>query len=313
LEIARTADDPNLIGRMELQLGAALHETTTDTDYVRHVHEARRLLEARPEPTWWEPVWEDALNNRLLYDLLPLDDPRSAEHLQAAVRGFTEAADEAMTAYVVGDSSRESETLEHDLKAAAVTLRRLGDDVGHGSVQMELGLLLIRNGRLHEAVELLREHLGPLRDAINISFWAFASAMLAGAEAEIGSAKQAAKRLTELIGLLPTLPRSEWILARVFDASAATLASAERPEDAAVVLGKARAVPFTLNTIYPREIVQTPILDRLNETLREDTLTTLLAEGAAMTDASGLEVTEAWLEECAYASNESERLTPTGQ
>jgi hypothetical protein len=93
LGVAMTIDDPNAVGRMELQLGAAIRHSTTDPEYLEHLQEGRRLLEANPEPFWWEPEWERGLLNLIYAAYLPAEDERILEHIEAALESFDRAGD----------------------------------------------------------------------------------------------------------------------------------------------------------------------------------------------------------------------------
>ncbi len=105
LAVARTMDDPNAVGHMELLLGAAIRHSTTSPEYLEHLLERRRLLEAHPEPLWWEPVWERGLLNLIYAAYMPNEDERIPEHVEVALESFDRAGDQALLAGTLGDSA----------------------------------------------------------------------------------------------------------------------------------------------------------------------------------------------------------------
>ncbi|MDX1449120.1 MAG: adenylate/guanylate cyclase domain-containing protein, partial [Acidimicrobiia bacterium] len=105
LEVARAAGDPNLMGRMELALGATIRHATTDPEYLEHLVEGRRLLEEHPEPAWWVPRWDFGFTQLLLAAYLPADDGRVAEHINAALEVFDELGDIAILGATLNDAA----------------------------------------------------------------------------------------------------------------------------------------------------------------------------------------------------------------
>ncbi len=102
---AHVTGDPSLIGRMELAPGAAIRHTSIDPEYLSHVTEGRRLLEAHPAPYWWDPTWERGLFQLIIAAYLPQTDDRLREHFDEAIRALGESGDPVLHAATLGETA----------------------------------------------------------------------------------------------------------------------------------------------------------------------------------------------------------------
>ena len=83
-----------------------------------------------------------------------------------------------------------------------------------------------------------------------------------------------------MIEAIPRLPMPEYDIPRSLDVAVEVLVALGRWETAAYTLGKARAVPFDVATLFPRDTSFEPQEQALLGALGADALERLLAEGA---------------------------------
>ena len=300
LAVARATGDPNAIGRMELQLGAAINHSTTSPEYLEHLLEGRRLLEANPEPHWWEPAWERALLNLIYAAYLPAEDERMLEHVQAALDGFEEAGDQALLAATLGDSAGlwgqvDEAWILGNLARAVEILGGMKVPYWHGHALLTLGSILEQRRDLERAADHLSEAAGHLEDMGDLNCWANATRRLATAEAALGSPGPARQRLAAVIDAMPSLPMVEVHAPRVLDAAAEVLLAAGHAERAAVALGRAEATELPIATIFPRGPRLDAVREGVTRRLGEEEAGRLRAEGAATSVDDALATVAGWL------------------
>ncbi|HSJ29423.1 MAG TPA: hypothetical protein VLB67_14545 [Acidimicrobiia bacterium] len=272
LDLARGLGDPNTVGRLEAFLGAAIRHSTTDEAYLGHLLEGRRLLDEHPEPRWWEAEWDSAFMNLIFGAYLPADDPRSGEHLEAALTTFERLGDKAMLAATLTETSG-TYSAENGPRIIANLWRALEllDEVHvpywEGHARMILGMLLELTGLPDEAAVHLEQAADQLAEVGDMSCWATSSRGAALCGAATGSADRGAGRAAAVIAELPRLPMQEIAVPRTLDTAATVLTALERFEEAAFVLGCAERTPFEVKTVLPRsarlEAVRATLTDAL--------------------------------------------------
>lgn len=250
LALARDLGDPNAIGRMELALGAAIRHATTDREYLEHLVEARRLLEAHPEPPWWEPVWDHGLMQLLFSAYLPAEDERQAEHGQAALDVFEEADDLAMLAatlndragslYVTGERER---ALEYSRRACDI-LADVDSPNWYGHALQLNGMLLNLEGEPAAARSRLAESARLLDMVGDVNCWGNSTRGLARCDTALGDTSNAAELLLAVLDRMPAMPMPEITKPRTLDAIAALALAVGRTEDGGRLLGASLAAPF---------------------------------------------------------------------
>ena len=299
LEIARELDDANAIGRMELALGAAIRHSTLDPSYLEHLLGARAALDAHPEPPWWEPRWDRALTDLLLSGYLPSSDERSLAHGEAAITTFERLGDRAMMGAAlvesVGSHGFDSDRTVADLRRAI----EIFDEVRAGYWQAHALLTLGTILRLREDHEAAVIHLDrgarQLDDLGDLSCWATAARWLSHSETALGMSDPARRRLADVIERFDKLPMAEVALPRTLDALVVTLIGAGLAEEAATVLGCAKATPFPVESVIPRSTVLDELADRLGAGLGVDRNARLQLEGAEVDPREMLERARQWL------------------
>ncbi len=250
LEVARETGDPNAIGRMEIALGAAIRHATTDPEYLEHLVEGRRLLEAHPEPHWWPATWDDGLTQLLLAAYLPMEDERLEEHGKAALEAFERAGDPALLAatlndtggtfYVTGDRER---GLEYNLRACEI-LADMDSPNWYGHALMLRGMLLSFEKEPADALPQFAESARLLDMVGDVNCWATSTRGLARCETALGETSSSASRLLAVLDRMPTMPMPEITKPRTLDAIAELALVAGELEDGGVLLGAALAAPF---------------------------------------------------------------------
>jgi len=300
LEVARELGDRNAIGHMELRLGAAIRHATTDPAYLEHLLEGRRLLEAHPEPHWWEPEWERALLNLILAAYLPNDDERIQEHVKVALDGFEAVGDQALLAATLGDSAgllgiADEDWVMANLYRSVEILGSIEVPYWEGHALLTLGSILERRGEMERSIEYLSKAVPQLQDMGDLNCWGGAMRRLATAEAERGEVGSARQRLAATIEAMPLLPMQELVIPRTFDAAAEILLASGQLEPAAFTLGRAIATEFPVETIFPREPRQDAVREKLAARLGADATATLMADGAAATIDDALARIGGWL------------------
>ncbi|MFO7573495.1 MAG: adenylate/guanylate cyclase domain-containing protein [Gaiellaceae bacterium] len=285
LAVSQTIGDPNAIGRMELQVGAAIRHSTTDPEYLEHLLEARRLLEANPEPYWWEPEWEHALLNLIYAAYLPAEDERILEHVETALEGFERVGDEALLAATLGDSAGlwgrvDEEWIMGNLVRSVEILGRMEVPYWYGHALQTLGSILEHGGQGERAVEYLSEAVVHLEEMGDMNCWANSNRRLATAEAALGSTETARERVADVIEAMPILPMHEVHKPRTLDAAAEVLLAAGVVEQAAFALGRAEATECPVSTIFSRDARLAATREEITRRLGAAETKRLMAEGA---------------------------------
>jgi predicted ATPase/class 3 adenylate cyclase len=304
VEVARSTGDPNAIGRAEMQLGAAIRHSTTDPEYLEHLEEGRRLLDAHPEPSWWEPAWEKALLNLIFAAYFPAEDPRLREHVDTALELFEQVGDRALLAAALGDSGglwgRADEAwLMGNMRRSVEILAELEVPYWYGHALMGLGAFLNAREEYEEAAAHLATAAPHLADCGDVNCWASSSRGLAHAEGELGRPRQAAGRIAAVIDQLPILPMAEVHVPRTLDQAARVLQLGGRFDEAAVVFGKALATEFPAESVFPRDELHGRIRSALEERFDPAELERLMEEGGACDSDEVLRRARTWLEDLA--------------
>lgn len=296
LELARSAGHESLVGRMELALGAAIRHATDDPEYLEHLHRARHILDDGLDPHWWEPTWDRAYANLILSGYLPQDDPRIAEHGEAAFTAFERLGDRSNvgatlveTAFGAGVGHAVGR-----LRQATAVFEHARGRYWQAHARMLLGLALRLEDTTEEAaihLELAAEQLDDLGD---LSCWANSTRWLAICEARMGMCDEPRRRMRDVIERFDRLPMQSVVLPRTLDALAEILAGCGRVEEAAMVLGRAETLVIDIETIVPRDLAV--IVEQVEAALGPTRAAELRAVGARR-DARGL-LTEAtgWLD-----------------
>ncbi len=315
LALAETMDNPNARGRAHLALAAVIAHSTSDPEYLEHLHQARELLEAHPEPYWWEPRWDEGLNLFLLGEYESpaagsahagqMQYSRKAEHIHRAIELFEEVGDRALlgaalvsTGGLAGEG--DDEGILANQRRAVSMLRSVEVPYWLAHALQHLGHWLLNfHGEAEEAAELLSEARGLLQDCGDMHCWAGTSRVLSQAETARGMYHAPAQRIVEVVDSLPVLPFADTHLPWTLDDCARVLMVAGQDERAAIALGKAVAVPLPGEAFVPRDQVQAWTRQPLTERLGDAEMDRLLAEGAAMDTEEALALFRSWLVEVA--------------
>ena len=284
--LARSTGEPDLIGRLELALGAAIRHATNDPAYLEHLLEARALLQAHPQPHWWEPAWDRAYTELLLAAYLPPEDAAKERHVRAAIEAYQEIGDRVMEAQALFESAtllgRSDETwLMDNLYRSVEMLDGMQAPYQHGHALMILGIVLGLANDHGAAAPQLAEASDKLSEMGDVSCWAQSSRYLSLSQASLGSPEAGAGPLADVIAALPDLPMPEYDIPRTLDVAVRVLIDLGRWETAAYTLGLARATPFDVATIIPRDTSFEDEQRALLRELGEQELQRWLAEGAA--------------------------------
>mgnify|MGYP001814740392 FL=1 len=294
MALARATDEPNLIGRLELALGAAIRHATNDPAYLEHLLEARTLLRAHPEPHWWEPAWDRACTELMLAAYLPPEDAEKEVHVRAAIEAYRTIGDRVMEAMALFESASllghaDEAWLKDNLYRSVEMLDGMRAPYQHGHALMILGIVLELeddHGAAAPQLAEAREKLGEMGD---VSCWAQASRYLCLSQASLGSPEASAGPLAEVITALPALPMPEYDIPRTLDVAVHVLTDLGRWETAAYALGLARATPFDVPTMIPRDTSFEEQERTLRTELGAPELHRCLTEGAAADRVTALE------------------------
>jgi predicted ATPase/class 3 adenylate cyclase len=286
LALAEQVGDLNAIGRMQLQLGFSIRHATTDPTYLDHLVEGRRLLDAHPEPHWWEPEWERGLLNLFLAEYLPADDPRIREHLDAALAAFEQVGDEALYAAALFETvgllgTGDDEAVMANLTRAVEIMGSIVVPYWYGHALMVMGSLLRNEGELEAAAGYLSKAADRLRDCGDLACWATSTRGLALAVSALGGPERALGLLDTVLEVTPALPMPEIVRPRTLDALAEVLAGAGEHRHAAVVLGCAEVTEFPVTSIIAR-LDHAGLRKRLVDILGAEAVDQLTREGAAL-------------------------------
>jgi predicted ATPase/class 3 adenylate cyclase/tetratricopeptide (TPR) repeat protein len=304
LAVALETGDPNAIGRMELALGTCIRHATTDPEYLEHLLEGRRLLEAHPEPYWWDRTWEQGLRNLLLAAYLPAEDERVSEHLHTALEVFEEQGDQLLLAATLADSSglymkgdrEQDEWVLSNVRRACEILSGMDSPNWYGHALYYLGILLRYEGEYVEAADLLAMGAVRLEDVGDVNCWGGASRWLARCEAALGQTDAARRRLVAVLDRMPVLPMQEMVKPRLLDAAAEVFLADGDHREAAVTLGAALAanLPDEYSTLRDPDLEV--VRNRAVEALGENEVERLIAEGTSLGLDEALAFVREWLE-----------------
>ena len=303
LSLAQTMNDSYVLGQMELALGTCIRHATTDPEYLEHLLEGRRLLEAHSGPTWWDPVWERGVLNLLLAAYLPAEDDRLREHFRTALEVFDEYGDQALLAATLADSAglygegdrEEDEWALANVRRACQIFSELDSPNWYGHALYYLGILLLREGDYDQAIENLGAGAHRLEDVGDVNCWAGANRALAKCESAVGQTDPAAERLVAVIERMPVLPMQEIAKPRTLDAAAEVFLAAEQYEHAAITLGAALAAELPEEYGRVRDPDLQVVRDKLAETRGESETEGLIGEGRSLGLEAALENVRRWL------------------
>ncbi len=286
LEIAKTTGDPNTIGRATLALGTCIRHATTDPEYLEHLLEGRRLLEAHPEPHWWDPTWEIGLRNLLLAAYLPAEDERVREHLDTALETFEAVGDQFLLAATLADSSGmyfegEKEWALANAAKACEILADMDSPNWYGHSLYYHGILLKFEEDIQAAATRLEHGARLLDDVGDANCWAGASRTLALCELELGDIQSAAGRIESTIQRIPVLPMQEVHKAAALDAIIETLLAVGRTEEGALLLGTSLVIPSQPGAVV-RPARQKEYRERTTELLGSTEAERLFEEGSTV-------------------------------
>ena len=300
VSVAETLDVPNALGKAHLALAAVIHHSTNDPEHVEHLDKARELLEANPEPAWWEPAWEAAMLELTFAQYTQQDDPRKARHIEAALEGFEAVGDPAMLGAALNASAGlwgqvDDEVVIGNLRRSIELLREARANYWMAHSLETLGTILNSGQRFDEAIGCFSEAVELLRDCGDLNCWAGGSRGLAYAEVAVGRADRAAPRLAAVLEHMAVLPTPEWDLPFTLDNAAGVLQELGAAEQAAVVLGKAVTVPLPDESIFDRGEHHAAIREAAIAALGSDEVAELEATGAAMTTDDLIAGAQEWL------------------
>ena len=288
---------------MELALGTCIRHATTDPEYLEHLVEGRRLLEAHPEPYWWEPVWETGLRNLLLAAYLPSEDERAVEHLHTALEIFEAYGDRLLLAATLADSSglylegdREQDLWAiANVRRACEILSEMDSPNWYGHALYYLGVLLRYEGEYPEAIEKLTMGAQRLEDVGDVNCWGGASRALARCEAALGQTEPARARLSAVIGRMPVLPMQDIVKPRTLDTAAEVFLAMGTYDRAGVAVGAALAAELPAEYARVRdpdlEEARTRVIEAIGATEAER----LIAEGKSLDIDEALGAIHEWL------------------
>jgi predicted ATPase/class 3 adenylate cyclase len=301
LEISQQLDDPGATGRMELALGAAIRHSTTDPDYLEHLLEARRILDANPEPAWWEPAWDRALVDLLLSGYLPTSDDRAGQHAEAAVTTFERLGDRAMMGAAlvegIGPHGFDSDRTVADLRRAIDIFEEVRAGYWQAHARFVLGAILRLREQFEEAAIHLERGAEELDDLGDVSCWSNALRWLAHCESALGMSGRARGHLVEVIDRFDQLPMREIGLPRTVDAVVVALHAAGMHKRAAEALGCAQTIPFDAQTIIPRGSTLEDLAVEIARIIGDAEFEHHRATGAAADPRAFLQTARSWLVE----------------
>lgn len=285
LDLARRVGDPNLIGRMQLILGAAIRHSTSDPSYLQHLEEGRRLLAAHPEPRWWEAEWEQALIDFLLGAYLASSDERRRRHLESAIAAFEELEDEALLVAALTETFGESDDdwVRSNLSRALEITERIELPFWRGHAAVFMGALLsLRYASYAAAAPHLRDSLGYLRDCGDISCWAASNRALAITNAHLGLVEEARSNLEAVLDVLPSLPMPETHVPRLLDTATRVLLESGKVGNSALLLGLAEATEMPGELAFGRVATHEELRKEIATEIGEERTDQLIAEGARL-------------------------------
>jgi predicted ATPase/class 3 adenylate cyclase/tetratricopeptide (TPR) repeat protein len=303
LAVAQTTEDPNLIGRLEMALGTCIRHATTDAEYLEHLLEGRRLLEAHPEPHWWEPAWERGLHSLLFAAYLPAEDERITEHLLTALEVFEESGDQMLLAatladsagmYGEGDRELDEWALANVIRACEI-FSGLDSPNWYGHALYYRGILLRYERDYREAIESLEMGARRLEDVGDVNCWAGALRALARCEAALGDTDPAQEKLAAVIDRMPVLPMQEITKPRTLDAAAELFLAERRYDEAGITLGAALAAELPAEYGRQRDPELQEVRDQLVEVLGESEVEDLTSAGESLGLDEALARTRTWL------------------
>jgi predicted ATPase/class 3 adenylate cyclase len=286
LAVAERVGIPNLVGRMQLQVGAAIRHATSDPAYLDHLVEGRRLLDEHPEPSWWEPGWERGFIHFTCLAYLPSDDARIREHQAEAMAAFEAAGDRVLTAATLVESSgpyggTEDEMVIENVDRAVAMLEEMDVPYWYGHAVMIQGILRKFAGSHEVAIETLARGAGHLEDIGDLFCWATTTRALADSEVKLGKTASARRRIAEVVRRMPLLPMPEIAKPRTMDVVVGVLIAIGEVRHAAVTFGWASAAELPA-PVPSRAGTHRALRESLEAQLGADTLEELMAAGAVL-------------------------------
>jgi len=283
---ARAIGDQNLIGRMELALGAAIHNLSLDPEYVERLAEGRRLLEAHPEPYWWDPTWEQGFLQLTIAIHIPPSDDRAREHFETAIDALDQAGDAVLYSAALGETASlwgvaDDEWVMDNSYRSVELLDGLDVPYWAGHSRITNGVFLIRRDGLDEAISNFERAAVELIDCGDINCWASSLGHMAGCMIELGQLDGAGAHLLDVVEQMDHLPMIERHQSRILDRAAALVYRRGEPELAATLLGARFAIP-TRETMMPWTTDRIGVEAGLNELLGHERTTELIDLGRGL-------------------------------
>ncbi len=245
---ARTTCDQNLIGRMELALGAAIHNLSLDPEYLEHLTEGCRLLEAHPEPRWWDPTWEEGLHHLIIATHLPASDDRVREHFERGLDALDQANDAVLHSALLSETvslwgvADDGWVMDNTHRSVEL-LDQLDVPYWSGHSRITNGVFLMLRDRLDEAIANFDLASGELIGCGDMNCWATSLGLLASCRIELGQLDGAAAHLLVVVEQMDHLPATQRHQARILDRAATLIYRHGESEVAATLLGARLAVP----------------------------------------------------------------------
>ncbi|MEX1296370.1 MAG: adenylate/guanylate cyclase domain-containing protein [Candidatus Limnocylindrales bacterium] len=301
LELARSTGDANLIGRMEWVLGATIGHATSDPEYEDHLLEAERLLEAHPEPYWWEPEWERGLLALNLSSYLPPEHELAPVRVRRAITTFEEIGDRAMLAAALDNSTQlwgqaDEDWLIGNNQRAADILSEMQVPYWYGHVLMSLGAAQGQQGDLASASENLAHGARLLEEMGDLNCWAVCIRRQALAESARGQVRRAMSGLASVLAAMPQLPMPEFHQPMCLDAAAEMLIEDGQLERAAYALGAAKTMKVQkLHPAFRREPGHEAMQATLESRLGVKATEAHMRRGAETEATAAIRALEGWL------------------
>jgi hypothetical protein len=286
---------------MEWVLGATIGHATSDPEYEAHLREAERLLEAHPEPHWWEPEWERGLLALNLSSYLPPEDELAPVRIRRAIDIFEELGDRAMLAAALDTSTMlwgqaDEDWLIGNNQRAADILGQMQVPYWYGHVLLSLGASQGQRGELEAASANLGHGARLLEEMGDLNCWAICIRRQALAEQGRGHARAAMEGLVTVLAAMPQLPMPEFHGPMCLDAAAELLIADGQLERAAYVLGAAKSTEVhKLHPQHRREPGHDAMQATLEAGLGVPATAARMREGAEAGAPEALRRLEGWL------------------
>ena len=287
LALAEELGDMNVIGRLELALGAVIRHSTTDPEYLGHLQRGRELVDQHPGTPWWDETWDKGINHVVLAAYMPHDDERLEEHIEKALTAMREHGDIGIYAALLSDAAGffyfggDKERGLAAAQEAAEIYADLESPSWHGHVIMTNAILLRGEGDMDRAGPLFLEAAELLESVGDVNCWARSTNAWATCVAGRGNVSEAAAAMGSVIDALPILPMQEIAGPQALDGSAWVLLESDEVEEGARLLGASLAAPFPIEAVIRPTELKT-MGERARERLGDEVTEALIEEGGRL-------------------------------